>query len=96
MILSLRQWRLARQHRDTRRQGPYGSFDKLNDNSLESLRGLIEQLHAGVDVADPTAEDRRSLCELHDEAALERLDLKPLAAEFARIAALKSKQDIRR
>src|ERR1700689_2593877 len=31
----------------------YGSFDKLNDDSLDSLRGLIEQLHAGVDAADP-------------------------------------------
>jgi len=73
----------------------YGGFDKLNDDSLESLRGLIEQLHAGVDVADP---DQQKIVDLYasfmDEAALERLDLKPLAAEFARIAALKSKRDI--
>jgi putative endopeptidase len=73
----------------------YGSFDKLNDDSLESLRGLIEQLHAGVDAADP---DQQKILDLYDtfmdEAALERLDVKPLAAEFAHIAVLKSKQEI--
>jgi putative endopeptidase len=76
-------------------KGRYGSFDKLNDDSLESLHGLIEQLHSGVDAADP---DQQKIVDLYasfmNEAALERLDIKPLAAEFARIAALKSKAQI--
>ena len=76
-------------------KGRYGSFDQLNDDSLESLRGLIEQLQSGVDAADP---DQQKIVDLYasfmDEAALERLDIKPLAAEFARIAALRSKHEI--
>jgi len=36
-------------------KGRYGSFDKLNDDSLESLRGLIEQLHSSVDAADASS-----------------------------------------
>src|SRR5579863_1853883 len=73
----------------------YGSFDKLIDQSQEWQRGLIEQLHSGVDAADP---DQRKIIDLYDsfmdEAALERLDVKPLAGEFARIAALKHKEEI--
>jgi putative endopeptidase len=76
-------------------KGRYGSFDKLNDDSLESLRGLIEQLRAGVDAADA---DQQKILDLYgtfmDEAALERLELKPLSAEFARTAALRSKREI--
>jgi putative endopeptidase len=76
-------------------KGRYGAFDKLNDDSLSQLRGLIEALQAGVDPKDP---DQQKIVDLYasfmDEAALERVDLEPLAAEFARIAALGSASQI--
>jgi predicted metalloendopeptidase len=76
-------------------KGRYGAFDKLNDDSLDQLRELIEGLQTGVDAADP---DQQKILDLYasfmDEAALERLDLTPLAAESARIAALRSKSQI--
>jgi predicted metalloendopeptidase len=67
----------------------YGSFDKLNDDSIEQLHSVVERLQQSVDAADP---DQKKIVDLYasfmDEAALERSGLKPLAAEFARIAAL--------
>jgi putative endopeptidase len=76
-------------------KGRYGSFDKLRDDSLEQSRGLIEQLQRSVNVTDV---DQRKIADLYasfmDEAQLERLDLTPLSAEFARIAALKRKSQI--
>ena len=48
--------------------------------------------------ADPADPDQQKIADLYasfmDEAALERLGLKPLEAEFARVDALKSKQQI--
>jgi len=76
-------------------KGRYGSFDKLNDDTLEQLRALVERLQEAGDAADP---DQQKIVDLYagfmDEAALERLDLTPLAAEFARVAALKRKAQI--
>jgi len=76
-------------------KGRYGSFDKLSDDSLEQLRTVVERLTQSADAADP---DQRKLVELYasfmDEAALEKLDLRPLASEFARIAALKRRSQI--
>jgi len=70
-------------------KGRYGSFDKLMDDSLDELRGLIEQLQRSVDGTDV---DQRKIADLYasfmDEAALEQLRLKPLDAEFARIDAV--------
>ena len=78
-------------------KGRYGSFDKLMDDSLDELRGLIEQLQRSVDGTDV---DQRKIADLYasfmDEAQLERLDLTPLSAELARIAALKRKSQIPR
>jgi putative endopeptidase len=76
-------------------KGRYGSFDKLSDDSLEQLRTVVERLTQSADAADP---DQRKIVELYasfmDEAALEKLDLRPLASEFARIAALKRRAQI--
>ena len=76
-------------------KGRYGSFDKLSDDSLEQLRTVVERLTQSADAADP---DQRKLVELYasfmDEAALEKLDLRPLASELARIAALKRRSQI--
>jgi putative endopeptidase len=76
-------------------KGRYGSFEQLADDSLERLRGLVEPLQHSLDAADP---DQRKILDLYasfmDEAELERLNLKPLAGEFARIAALKRKAQI--
>ncbi|MFI4895249.1 MAG: M13 family metallopeptidase [Steroidobacterales bacterium] len=76
-------------------KGRYGSFDKLHDDALDQLRSVIEQLQQSTDAADP---DRQKIVELYasfmDQAALERLDLTALNAEFAAIAALKRKAQI--
>jgi putative endopeptidase len=76
-------------------KGRYGSFDKLHDDTLEQLRAVVERLQHSADAGDP---DQQKIIDLYqsfmDEAALERLDLKPLAAEFARIAGLKRKAQI--
>jgi predicted metalloendopeptidase len=73
----------------------YGSFDKLFDDSLEQQRALVESLqHSSADLDA----DQRKLADLYasfmNEAELERLNLKPLSAEFARVAALKRKAQI--
>ena len=60
-------------------KGRYGSFDKLNDDTQDQLRSVVEGLQKSVDAADP---DQRKIADLYgsfmDEAALERLGLKPL------------------
>jgi predicted metalloendopeptidase len=75
-------------------KGRYGSFDKLNDDTLEQLSAVIGKLQDS-DVADP---EQQKIVDLFagfmDEAALEHLDLRPLAAEFARVAALQRKSQI--
>jgi len=76
-------------------KGRYGSFDKLHDDALDQLHSVIEHLQQSTDAADP---DRQKIVELYasfmDQAALERLDLTVLSAEFAAIAALKRKAQI--
>jgi putative endopeptidase len=74
----------------------YGVFDELRDRTLEKLRGIIESISRS---ADPTpGADTQKIRDLYksfmDEAKLEALSLKPLAAEFARIDALTDKKEI--
>jgi putative endopeptidase len=70
-------------------KGRYGSFDKLNDDSLEQQRTLIEGLQKGVDPGEP---DQRKIIDLYesfmDEASLERLGFGPLKDEWRRVTAL--------
>jgi putative endopeptidase len=72
----------------------------LADDSQTQLRGIVEALlqsadHPDAERPDP---DQQKIADLYasfmDEAALERLGLTPLAAEFARIDALHGKQQI--
>ncbi len=76
-------------------KGRYGAFDKLQDDSQDQLRGIIEGLQASTAPKDP---EQQKIADLYasfmDEAALQQLGLKPLDAELARIDALKDKADI--
>ncbi len=72
----------------------YGSFNKIADDADVQLRGIIE------DAAKSTGgdADAQKIGDLYnsfmDEARIEELGLKPLDADFAKIAALKDKKEI--
>lgn len=74
----------------------YGVFDELRDRTLEKLRGIIENISRSADATPGT--DTQKIRDLYnsfmDEAKLEALSLKPLAAEFARIDAFTDKKEI--
>jgi len=73
----------------------YGSFFKLEDDTQDQLRSILEGLALSHDPADP---DQQKIIDLYnsflDEHALERLGLQPLDGEFARIDALRTKAQI--
>jgi putative endopeptidase len=73
----------------------YGSFYKLDDDTQDQLRSVVEGLQISADAADM---DQQKIADLYgsfmDEATLERLRLKPLDGEFARVAALRTKAQI--
>jgi len=73
----------------------YGGFVKLADDTREQLRSVIEGLQKSADAADA---DQQKIADLYgsfmDEATLERLGRAPLNAEFARVAALRTKAQI--
>src|SRR5581483_4949777 len=74
----------------------WGAFDALVDATLPQLRGIIED--AAKDGAGAPGSDAQKLGDLYasfmDEQKLEELGAKPLAPEFARVAALKGKAEI--
>ena len=74
----------------------FGTGPKLFNDSQAQLRAIIEAAAHGAPPAPGS--DQARIADLYnsflDEAALEELGAKPLAAEFARIEALKRKQDI--
>ena len=67
-----------------------GSFNMIHDKVQDELRGLVERPPAGVDA--------RRIADLYtsfmDEAAAERADLAPLAAEIAAIDAVTSSSQL--
>jgi predicted metalloendopeptidase len=73
----------------------YGTFDILADQSLEQLHGILEGLQTALNAGDA---DQPKLATLYasfmDEKRAEKLKLKPLKAELARIDAIRSKNDI--
>jgi predicted metalloendopeptidase len=73
----------------------YDQFSKIEDAVQEQLHTLIDGLAQSPDPADP---DQRKIADLYasflDEATLETLGTKPLAAEFARIEAVKDRGEI--
>jgi len=76
-------------------KGSYGAFDKLHDNSEIQLRGIVEGLQqAGADADEDGKKIRDLYAAFLDENAIETAGLKPLDGEFARIDALRGKQDI--
>jgi predicted metalloendopeptidase len=74
----------------------YGVFIKLRDDTLAQLHGIIDGLEANPQAAtDPDARKLRDLyASFMDEPRLEALGLAPLAGEFARIDAVRSKEEI--
>ena len=76
-------------------KGSYDSFTVVGETTEAQLRTLVEGLQKSVNPADP---DQQKIADLYasfmDEAALEALGLKPLAAEFARIDALRRVAEI--
>jgi len=76
-------------------KGRYGSFDKLIDDTEDQLHAVMDAL---LGAADPSVKDQRKLTELYasmmDEPRLERLGLRPLRGELARIAALRDRGEI--
>jgi len=74
----------------------WGAFYELYDDTLPQLRGIIEAtVKDGGKKPGSEAQQIGDLYESYmDEARLEALGLKPLDAEFARVAALKDKKQI--
>jgi putative endopeptidase len=76
-------------------KGSYDQFTKIFDDTEAQLRTLVEGLQKSADASDP---DQQKLADLYssfmDETALEPLGLKPLNDEFARIEALKDRDQI--
>jgi putative endopeptidase len=73
----------------------YSAGSKIYDDTQLQLRGIVEKEGAQ---AHPKAGAPQRIGDLYrsfmDEARLEALGTKPLAAEFARIEAIKSKRDV--
>jgi putative endopeptidase len=74
----------------------WGAFNELRDNTLPQLRDIIET--ARKDPASAAGSEAQKIGDLYasfmDEAQLDALGLKPLQADFARVAALRSKNQI--
>lgn len=74
----------------------WGAFAELRDSTLPQLRVIIES--AAKDPKRKAGSEAQKIGDLYasfmDEKKLDALGLKPLAADFARIAGLKSKQQI--
>ncbi|MFI4940274.1 MAG: M13 family metallopeptidase [Burkholderiales bacterium] len=74
----------------------WGTFSELHDAALPQLRDIIEA--AANNTGKVHGSEAQQIGDLYasfmDEKTLDALGLKPLAAEFARIAALKHKKQI--
>ena len=74
----------------------YGTFTKLAEKAESDLKAIIEEASAKSDHA--AGSDSQKVADLYnsfmDEARAESLGVTPLAAEFARVAAIKSKADL--
>ncbi len=75
-------------------RGRYGSFDKLNDDTQEQLRAIIENL---VKARTARTADEQKLVHLYtsfmDEAAIEATGVTPLLRPLGRIDATKDKAE---
>jgi len=76
-------------------QSSWSTYGKLQDENLAQLRGILEE--AAKSTTPPGSVNQKIgdyYASCMDEAAIEKLGAKPLEPELARIAALKSKQDM--
>jgi len=74
-------------------QSDWGAYSKLQDETLEALRGLLEtaaKAGPGRNVNDQKIGDYYGAC--MDESTVDKLGAKPIAAALAEIAALKNKR----
>ena len=75
-------------------RGRYGSFDKLNDDTQEQLRTIIENL---VKTSKKRSAEEQKLVDLYtsfmDEAAIEATGVTPLQRPLGRIDAMKDKAE---
>ncbi|HEY2865204.1 MAG TPA: M13-type metalloendopeptidase [Casimicrobiaceae bacterium] len=73
----------------------YGAGSKIYDDTQLQLKGIVEKASREAHrKADPAQRIGDLYLSFMDEARLETLGVKPLAAEFARIDALKNRRDI--
>ena len=74
----------------------YGSFTKLDDDAEAQLRIVIEELAAKKDRAAGSEEQKIGdlYADFMDEAAVEQLGSKPIAANLAAIDAMKTKAEL--
>jgi putative endopeptidase len=73
----------------------YGMFTLLDDKSEASLRAIVEQAaSAKVDAGTDTQKVGDFYASFMDEAAAEAAGLKPLAAELARVDAIRTPRDL--
>ena len=73
----------------------WGSFDELSELALSQTHDILEDLLKSHDLKDPEQVKLAALyASFMDEAGVERLGLKPLDPEFARIDAIQSKKEI--
>ncbi len=73
----------------------WGSFDELNEKARAEVRAILEApTLAGAKVDADQAKLKTFYASFMDEAAVEAAGIKPLAAEFAHIAAIKTKAQV--
>ncbi len=76
-------------------QSRWGTYEKLQDDVLVQLRGILEEAaKTKSSAASVTQKIGDYYASCMDEPAIEKLGLAPLEPELARIAALKSKDDL--
>jgi putative endopeptidase len=74
----------------------YGSFDALNELSQNRMRAVVEKAAADKAATGPRAQVGGLYRSFLDEAKVDALGAKPLAADLARIKAAKTKADLAR
>jgi len=77
----------------------YGTGARIYDQTQQHLREIAEALAGGTTAVEPAARhDAKKIGDLYagfmDEARIEALGMKPLAADLARIARIRTKSDV--
>ena len=72
----------------------WGSFNKLADDALPQLRGIIESLQAKKGLKGDEQKIAALYSSYMDEAKLEKVGIKPLAGELSKVRGLKDKKGL--